>query len=88
METIRGICRDLQVLDLSNSKLDDTMVEILMGEAKVVKKGDLVKVVKAKYKDPLVFPELRLLDIRNTKVGFTGLQIFKRCLRSDVKILR
>ena len=54
-----------------------------MGEARILKKGDLVKVVKVKGKDPLILSELRLIDVRWTKIGFSGFQVlrefFKLC---------
>merc|ERR1712079_19312 len=85
---ISSSCQHLKILDLSNSRLDDTMVDILVGEASILKKGDLVKVVKVKERDPLILSELKLLDVRGTKIGFSGFQVLRKHSNSDLKILR
>ena len=58
------------------------MVDILVGEARILKKGDLVKVVKVKEKDPLILSELKLFDVRGTKIGFSGVQVLRKYLNS------
>jgi len=88
VEAISNSCPRLQILDLSNSRLDDTMVDILVGEARILKKGDLVKVVKVKGKAPLILSELRLIDVRWTKIGFSGFQVLRKFLNSALQILR
>ena len=60
----------------------------MVGVARVLKKGDLIKVVRVKDRDTLILSELLLLDVRGTRVGFSGLEVLRKCLRTDMKILR
>ena len=75
-------------MDISNSKFDDTMADILVGVARVLKKGDLIKVVRVKDKEPVFRSELLLLDVRGTNVGLSGLEVIRRCFKKNIKLLR
>ena len=63
------------------------MAEILVGLSRVIKKGDLIKVFKVK--EPLMMLlELLLLDMRGTKLGFSGLEVLRKCGKKNIKLLR
>ena len=54
------------------------MASILVGKTRVYKKGPLVKLVDVKNKVPGLLTELVILDIKRTKVGFSGLELMQR----------
>ena len=83
-------CPQLRVLDLSNSCFDDDMAGLLCGCLRLIKKGDLVKIVQCKETNnqPLFRNLLAILDLRNTKVGFRGLATVKDSFPSKLRVLR
>ena len=86
-------CPKLQVLDLSNSSLDDEMAEILSCIVRLVRRGDLVKIVVCRddddhFQNPVFKNNLILLDLRNTKVRFRGFSALQDCFRSSITILK
>ena len=83
-------CPKLSVLDLSNSGFDDDMAGLLGGSLKLIKKGDLVKIVHCKDANdqPLFRSILAILDLRNTKLGFRGMAALKDCFTSSLQILK
>ena len=84
-------CPILKVLDLSNSSFDEEMADLLCGWKKIIRKGDLYKIIAVNNetrKPPLFQQSLALLDLRNTQIGVLvrGLSTLRHCFNDRSKI--
>ena len=65
------------------------MADILCGWKKIIRKGDLYKIIAVNNetrKPPLFQQSLALLDLRSTKIGIQGLSTLRHCFKDRSKI--
>merc|ERR1711981_1058540 len=65
-------CPSLRVLDCSESAFDDRMARILTGQSQIQVRGPLIREVAVKGGEAACKASLVLLDLRRTKITFSG----------------
>merc|ERR1711990_1130741 len=65
-------CPRLRVLDLSESAFDDAMSRVLTGQSQIQVRGPLVREVNIKGGQAACKDSLVLLDLRKTRLSFSG----------------
>ena len=73
-------CPKLKILDMSNSKFDDCIADLLCGVKEIIKKGNLIKILKVRQDKHSLFKDnLILLDLRFCKQCYQGLSTLQSC---------
>jgi len=65
-------CHSLRVLDLSESSFNDAMARVLTGQSQIQVRGPLVREVNIKGGEAAFKNSLVLLDLRRTRLSFSG----------------
>ncbi len=74
LQAIAEGCPHLKVLDLSDAKLDDDCMEVLMGKRRLVRKNSNLSVWLTQRKPNCAFRDsLTVLDLRRTKISSSAL---------------